>query len=120
MLAILREEPHLHWAGMMGYDAHVSKLPLASLREKALAEAKSIYREYATLATQALPLNGGKEPVFNGGGSPTYRLHDGSGAANELALGSALVKPSDFDTDLLHSRCRLVLKWWATRRARGM
>jgi D-serine deaminase-like pyridoxal phosphate-dependent protein len=86
---------------MMGYDAHVSKLPLASLREKALAEAKSIYREYATLATQALPLNGGKEPVFNGGGSPTYRLHDGSGAANELALGSALVKPSDFDTDLL-------------------
>jgi D-serine deaminase-like pyridoxal phosphate-dependent protein len=101
MLAILREEPRLHWAGMMGYDAHVSKLPLASLREKALAEAKSIYREYATLATQALPLNGGKEPVFNGGGSPTYRLHDGSGAANELALGSALVKPSDFDTDLL-------------------
>lgn len=39
--------------------------------------------------------------MLNAGGSPTYRLHDGTGAANEIALGSALVKPSDFDTDLL-------------------
>ena len=54
MLAIFKEEPRLHWAGMMGYDAHVPKLPLASLREKALADAKSIYREYAGQATRAL------------------------------------------------------------------
>lgn len=102
MLAILKEEPRLHWAGMMGYDAHVPKLPLASLREKALADAKAIYREYASIATQAL--QAGQAPaglVFNAGGSPTYRMHDGRGAANEIALGSALVKPVDFDTDLL-------------------
>jgi D-serine deaminase-like pyridoxal phosphate-dependent protein len=103
MLTILREEPRLHWAGMMGYDAHVAKLPLASLREKALAEAKAIYREYAGIATQGLQSTGdSKGLVLNAGGSPTYRLHDASGAANEIALGSALVKPSDFDTELLH------------------
>jgi len=102
MLAILREEPRLQLAGMMGYDAHVAKLPLARLREKALGEAKAIYREYAEIATQALRSAGEEKGlVLNAGGSPTYRLHDGSGAANEIALGSALVKPSDFDTELL-------------------
>lgn len=102
MLAILKEEPRLHWSGMMGYDAHVPKLPLASLREKALADAKSIYQEYAGLAKQALqPAGTGGALVLNAGGSPTYRMHDGSGAANEIALGSALVKPSDFDTEAL-------------------
>lgn len=102
MLTILREEPRLKFAGMMGYDAHVAKLPLASLREKALARAKAIYRDYAGLASQSLQSNGGDTGlVFNAGGSPTYRLHDASGAANEIALGSALVKPSDFDSDLL-------------------
>ncbi len=102
MLAILREEPRLKFAGMMGYDAHVAKLPLASLREKALAEAKAIYRQFAGVAVQGLrSANEEKALVLNAGGSPTYRLHDGTGAANEIALGSALVKPSDFDTDLL-------------------
>jgi len=100
MLAIFREEPRLKWAGMMGYDAHVAKLPLASLREKALVDAKSIYREYASLATQTFQPPGGTQGlIFNAGGSPTYRMHDATGAANEIALGSALVKPSDFDSD---------------------
>jgi len=102
MLAILKDEPRLQWSGMMGYDAHVPKLPLASLREKALTDAKAIYRDYVGLATQSLrPTGNGEGLVLNAGGSPTYRMHDGSGAANEVALGSALVKPSDFDTDLL-------------------
>lgn len=102
MLNILRDEPRLQWAGMMGYDAHIAKLPLASLREKALVEAKAIYHEYAEIAKQGLrKASEQKALVLNAGGSPTYRLHDSSGAANEIALGSALVKPSDFDTELL-------------------
>jgi len=48
------------------------------------------------------PAGKAQDMVFNAGGSPTYRLHDGSGAANEVALGSGLVKPSDFDIDDLH------------------
>jgi D-serine deaminase-like pyridoxal phosphate-dependent protein len=103
MLAIFKEEPRLQWSGMMGYDAHIPKLPnLPGLRERALADAKAVYREYADVATRFLqPAGGAQQLVFNAGGSPTYRLHDGSGAANEVALGSGLVKPSDFDIDNL-------------------
>ncbi len=103
MLAILGAEPRLHWSGMMGYDAHLAKLPdLPGVRAGAMADALSIYRDYAAQAVRVL--HGGARPgglTLNTGGSPTYRLHDGTGAANELALGSALVKPSDFDTELL-------------------
>jgi D-serine deaminase-like pyridoxal phosphate-dependent protein len=103
MLVMLRSEPLLQWSGMMGYDAHITKLPdLPGLRAHALADALGAYRSYAAQATQAL--HGGAAPAgltLNTGGSPTYRLHDGTGAANELALGSALVKPGDFYTELL-------------------
>jgi D-serine deaminase-like pyridoxal phosphate-dependent protein len=99
MLALFKSEPLLQWSGMMGYDAHIAKLPdLPGVRAGALDHATAVYREYAALASSALrpgPL------VLNAGGSPTYRLHDGSKTANELALGSALVKPSDFDLDTL-------------------
>lgn len=104
MLDIVSAEPRLQWSGMMGYDAHVAKLPdLPGLRVRALADAHARYRDYAAQATRVL--HGSAAPAgltLNTGGSPTYRLHDGTGAANELALGSALVKPGDFDTDLLH------------------
>jgi len=100
MLAIFKSEPRLQWAGMMGYDAHIAKIPdLPGVRAGALENANNIYREYAGLAKSALP---SERLVLNAGGSPTYRLHDGSKTANELALGSALVKPTDFDTDALH------------------
>lgn len=103
MLDIVRLEPRLQWSGMMGYDAHLPKLPdLPGVRAGALADALAIYRDYAAQAARVL--HGGAAPAgltLNAGGSPTYRLHDGQGAANELALGSALVKPLDFDTDLL-------------------
>jgi D-serine deaminase-like pyridoxal phosphate-dependent protein len=104
MLAIFKSEPRLQWSGMMGYDAHIAKVPdLPGVRSGALADANNIYREYAALATSALHPGGApKGMIFNAGGSPTYRMHDGSQTANELALGSALVKPTDFDTDALH------------------
>jgi D-serine deaminase-like pyridoxal phosphate-dependent protein len=103
MLAIFQSEPLLQWSGMMGYDAHLAKLPdLPGVRAQALVDAHRIYQEYAGLARRTLQLGAAPAtPVLNAGGSPTYRLHDGRGAANELALGSALLKPGDFDTDAL-------------------
>ncbi len=99
MLAIFQSEPRLQWSGMMGYDAHLSKLPdLPGVRAGALADAKRIYQEYAALATRTLQPAG---LILNAGGSPTYRLHDGSATANEVALGSALLKPGDFEIDAL-------------------
>lgn len=98
MMGILASEPRLAFSGLMGYDAHVAKLPrLPGLRERALADAKRRYAGYAAVARKFAT----SEPTFNTGGSPTYRLHDGSGAANELAIGSGLLKPGDFHSELL-------------------
>ncbi len=98
----IKEEPLLRWAGLMGYDAHTEKVPaLAGNRQRARDHAKALYKEYLEVMLGSglmIPI----EPLtFNTGGSPTYRLHDGSGAANELSVGSAMVKPSDFDSTLL-------------------
>ncbi|SHH12177.1 alanine racemase [Massilia sp. CF038] len=104
MLAIFKSEPLLEWSGMMGYDAHIAKLPdLPGVRSGAFEHATSVYRDWTATATHAL--HAGATPAdltLNAGGSPTYRLHDGSKTPNEVALGSALVKPTDFDLDSLH------------------
>lgn len=102
MLAMLAEEPLLQWSGFMGYDAHSQKIPdvlgsRAQEHQRVLARYAAFKAEVAA-SPLAAQLSGA---TLNTGGSPTFRLHDGSGSANEVAVGSALVKPSDFDTDLL-------------------
>lgn len=102
VIALLREEPRLHWSGLMGYDAHTEKIPdVAGSRERARAHVLSTYREHlaALRASGQTPVDG--VLTLNTGGSPTYRLHRADGPANEVAVGSALVKPTDFDTPLL-------------------
>jgi D-serine deaminase-like pyridoxal phosphate-dependent protein len=106
MITLLQSEPLLRWSGLMGYDAHTEKIPdVGGLRTYARTHSKALYQEMAQHMARhmaASPLNTTREPLtLNTGGSPSYRLHDGSGAANELSVGSAMVKPSDFDTDLL-------------------
>jgi D-serine deaminase-like pyridoxal phosphate-dependent protein len=98
VLDLLKNEPGLEWSGMMGYDAHVGKLPLSSMRNDALQHVNQVYQQMLQAARSKL---GQQALTLNVGGSPTYRLHDGTASANELALGSALLKPGDFDTDLL-------------------
>ena len=39
--------------------------------------------------------------ILNAAGSPTYRLYRDTQIANEVSVGSVLVKPTDFDTPLL-------------------
>lgn len=102
VIALLREEPRLRWCGLMGYDAHTEKIPdLAGSRERARAHVLHTYREHLTAlrASGLAPVDGAL--TLNTGGSPTYRLHRTGGPANEVAVGSAFVKPSDFDTPLL-------------------
>ncbi|WP_233492840.1 DSD1 family PLP-dependent enzyme [Chromobacterium sp. ATCC 53434] len=103
MLDLLESEPRLQWSGLMGYDAHVAKIPdLPGLRERAHRHAREAYAAFAAMARArpALYAAAGR-PCFNAGGSPTYRLYHGDGVENEVALGSALLKPGDFDTALL-------------------
>ncbi|MBN9341329.1 MAG: alanine racemase, partial [Comamonadaceae bacterium] len=99
-LALLREEPLLQFSGMMGYDPHVSAIPdLPGARRRAEVHAKQTYAAFKAQALAALPLLQAQADAltWNAAGSPTFQLHDGRGAANEVSIGSAFVKPTEFD-----------------------
>ncbi|WP_217896637.1 alanine racemase [Novosphingobium sp. B 225] len=80
-------------SGLMGYDPHVPKMPSP---DKAYAAAQAAY------AAMLGALGGDRAALtLNSAGSPTFRRHCAGTHANELSVGSAFVKPGDFDlTDL--------------------
>ncbi|WP_165665620.1 alanine racemase [Metapseudomonas otitidis] len=85
--------------GLMGYDAQVAHAPFWS--GGALVQANTCYRAFLEQAMRA-----GKvwpeTPLLNGAGSLTCMQHlSGASPLNEIAVGSALLKPSDFDTESL-------------------
>lgn len=103
MLAALRGEPLLRWSGFMGYDAHVAAIPgLPGARRRAEETARLRYAEMWQAASQDAA---GPPPrdalTLNTGGSLTFHLHGPEGLPNEVAVGSAAVKPSDFDVPSL-------------------
>lgn len=93
-----RAGPEIRLTGLMGYDPHLAKLPDAlGIRSRAYA---AMCRDYATMA-DLLRSRGVADPLLNSAGSPTYALHASGSPANDLAIGSAFVKPSDFDMETL-------------------
>lgn len=96
MLKLIEADPRLRFSGLMGYEPHIAKLPFdkIKLRDKAMG----VYAGKIAVAEQVLgrSLEG---LTLNAGGSPTYRLYnEGNFPHNELAAGSCLVKPTDFDS----------------------
>ncbi|MDT9000667.1 alanine racemase [Paucibacter sp. APW11] len=92
----------LQWRGFMGYDAHVAALPdLPGMREQAWRESQARYQAAWALAEQLLGPQQRGALTLNTAGSPTFRLHDGKGVANEVSVGSAALLPLDFDKPLL-------------------
>ncbi|WP_170409443.1 alanine racemase [Ruegeria atlantica] len=83
--------PYGNLSGVMGYEAHLAKLP-GILRKRA---AKASADAFAA-ALVALP-HAGEGLCLNTGGSLTFQSYLSQGAANEVAFGSVLVKPTDFD-----------------------
>lgn len=102
MVQLIAEEPLLRWSGLMGYDAHTEKIPeIGGLREQSRTRSKQTYQRMLDFM-QASPLKAARDTLtLNTAGSPSFKLHDGNGAANEVSVGSVMVKPSDFDTPLL-------------------
>jgi D-serine deaminase-like pyridoxal phosphate-dependent protein len=99
-LEIIRSHPRqLQFSGLMGYDPHVVKLPrLLRSPERAFQMAADQYRAYLDLIRQEFPQLWHKDLTFNGAGSPTVALHaDQPTVINDMAVGSALVKPTTFD-----------------------
>ncbi|WP_299979839.1 DSD1 family PLP-dependent enzyme [uncultured Pseudoteredinibacter sp.] len=95
MLALIKNSALLSFSGLMGYEPHVVKLPgdVLSHRDKAMTE----YQKYLDVAVQFFGALDSSW-TLNAAGSPTYQLYDeGEFPHNELAAGSCLVKPTDFD-----------------------
>lgn len=87
--------------GLMGYDAHIAHTPFWVGQAQAFAESNARYLAFLDSA-RSFPALWPQQPLLNGGGSWSYSLHAaGRTPLNELAVGSALLKPSDFDTPLL-------------------
>lgn len=100
---IAADPTRLQFAGLMGYDAHVGKIPaFIETRDRSFALACARYREFQQVLHASYPQWVNASTVFNGAGSPTLRLHgDPRSPLNEVSSGSCLVKPTDFDLDLL-------------------
>jgi D-serine deaminase-like pyridoxal phosphate-dependent protein len=94
---------HLVFRGLMGYDPHVVKVPSVLLsREKAFAKANNFYKKCIALVKEKHAALWNENLTFNGAGSPTVALHSQYDTVlNDVAAGSCLVKPTDFDIDTL-------------------
>ncbi len=101
MLDQIQKSQHLRFSGLMGYEPHIVKVPLGdpiTYRDRAMA----LYQHYVDVARNYLGDAWPQDVVLNAGGSPTYQLYDqGEFPFNELATGSCLVKPTDFDMPTL-------------------
>ncbi|MDH3687207.1 MAG: DSD1 family PLP-dependent enzyme [Myxococcales bacterium] len=102
MLAAIDSHPRLHFGGLMGYDAHAALPQTLNLRGREFEQVEARYRGFLEVWRRHAGGRGEEGLVLNAAGSPTYRMWDGvDGIANELAVGSGLVKPLNFDIDTL-------------------
>ncbi len=105
-LGAIDSDPNLSFAGFMGYDPHVAVVPESlGAREAEFGRVQRRYRSFLDAARGATASESAPAAwTLNAAGSPTYRLWDEvDGLANEVAAGSALVKPLHFDVDTLEA-----------------
>lgn len=103
MLETIDADPRLSFGGLMGYEPQVAKAPeVFGLRGREFRSVQRIYRGFLDAWREHGAGADAPAPVFNAAGSPTFRLwEEVDGLANELAAGSGLVKPLDFDIETL-------------------
>jgi D-serine deaminase-like pyridoxal phosphate-dependent protein len=92
---IAADATHLSLAGFMGYEPHLTGLQ-AELGHPAVQSVLGIYRGFLDRASQ-----GGIDVAnltLNGAGSHTLGIYEKDRTMNDLAAGSGVVKPTDFDT----------------------
>lgn len=96
MLETIAADPgHLTFAGLMGYEPHLTGLG-ATLEHPAVQDVIHRYRACIDRLKAA-----GFKPdslTLNGAGSHTLRIYENDRTMNDLAAGSGVVKPTDFDT----------------------
>lgn len=104
---------YLKLSGLMGYDAHVAKLPkILKSAEKSYQQSQQSYQQYINIIRQQFPNLWHENLCFNGGGSLTFMQHCQHSVCNDLAFGSLLLKSGDFDlANLAELQCAF---WIAT------
>jgi D-serine deaminase-like pyridoxal phosphate-dependent protein len=103
VLALLSQEAaHLQLVGLMGYDAHIGKIPaVLQSRDESYRRACARYQGFVDVLMGAHRALLPERPLFNGAGSPTLALHREGSPCNDLSAGSCLLKPGDFDVPTL-------------------
>lgn len=99
-LRLIQEHSSLvNFSGLMGYDPHVVKLPrLLKSPQKAFRLANDFYTSCQELIRTEFPELWSPDLSFNGAGSPTLTMHQHHRSPlNDIAAGSCLMKPGDFD-----------------------
>ena len=105
VLELIQANPtYFQFSGLMGYDAHVTKLP-AMIKKAAVAfaESQQVYQHYLEIIQSHFPLLWNDELCLNGGGSPSFNFHVKHSVCNDLSFGSMLLKPTDFDSSYLQA-----------------
>ncbi len=104
-LRAIEGDPNLSLAGLMGYDPHVAVIPdVLGARGAEFDRVQRRYRSFLDAARESSASDPAEGLTLNAAGSPTYKLWSSvDGIANEIAVGSALVKPFDFDVDTLEA-----------------
>ena len=101
-LARLAKSKNLSLAGYLGYEPHLSKIPnIGGWRRRAKQGTAQAYGAALAQGRSHFTAAHIESMVRNMAGSPTFGLYQDTALANELAAGSALVKPSDFDMPML-------------------
>jgi len=99
---ILADPEHLEFAGLMGYDPHVVKVPrIIKSPQKAYEQSQFLYQGFRDILKDKYPRIDHSTLCLNGAGSPTLNLHKQGTVANDISAGSCLVKPTDFDVPTL-------------------
>ena len=101
-LVTIAAHPRLTLSGLMGYEPHLTKLPkIGTWRKHARHGALSLFADAMAQIMAQFGEDAMAKLIRNMAGSPTFPLYKDTRHANELAAGSALVKPADFDMPLL-------------------
>lgn len=89
----------LEFAGLMGYEAHIAKIPRrGGLRDRAFAAAMERFETAISIVDEVFGHHGWGR-TYNSAGSMTLALHRSGTVANDFSFGSALLKGTDFDLD---------------------
>lgn len=98
-LKLIDISKHLSFAGVMGYEAHISRLPnFLGGSKLALNATRKRYNQFVNIIKNVFGEQALETLCLNTGGSSTYALHEHDTiVANEIATASALIKPTDFD-----------------------